>query len=114
MPIAKTVPDFIGGFSNEFTYKNFDLSFMLRWSYGNDIINGNVTFLDRVGIGNWNTLNSFANNQYSPVNPSGTIHGSIPDTYSTLMRSSYVEDGSFLKMDFITLGYRLPESVLDT
>ncbi|TRX70389.1 TonB-dependent receptor [Carboxylicivirga sp. M1479] len=110
--IANTTPDFIGGLNNEFNYKNFDLSFFLRWSYGNDVINGNVTFLDRVGVGNWNTLQGYADNAFSPLNPKGTVHGSVPDTYSTLMRSSYVEDGSFLKCDFISLGYSLPDHLL--
>lgn len=110
--IANTTPDFVGGLNNEFSYKNFDLSFFLRWSYGNDVINGNVSFLDRVGRGNWNTLQGYADHAFSPVNPEGTVHGSVPDTYSTLMRSSYVEDGSFLKCDYITLGYTLPKHLL--
>ncbi|PWD99495.1 SusC/RagA family TonB-linked outer membrane protein [Marinilabilia rubra] len=110
--IGNTTPDFIGGLNNEFNYKNFDLSFFLRWSYGNDVINGNVSFLDRVGRGNWNTLQGYADHAYSPLNPEGTVHGSVPDTYSNLMRSSYVEDGSFLKCDYITLGYTLPKPIL--
>lgn len=110
--IANTTPDFVGGLNNEFNYKNLDLSFFLRWSYGNDVINGNVSFLDRVGIGNWNTLQGYADHAFSPLNPQGTVHGSVPDTYSTLMRSSYVEDGSFLKCDYITLGYTLPKHLL--
>lgn len=112
VPIAKTAPDFIGGMNNEFTYKNFDLSFFLRWSYGNDVVNGNLTFFDRAGRGNWNTLESYSNHIYSPLNPNGTIHGNVPNTYTNLMRSSYVEDGSFLKCDYITLGYSLAESIV--
>lgn len=114
IPIAKTEPEFIGGFNNEFNYKNFDLSFFLRWSYGNDIVNGNITFFDQVGRGNWNTLESFNKNVFSPLNPNGTIHGNVPDTYTNLMRSNYIEDGSFLKCDYITLGYSFPQSFLDS
>ena len=110
--IGNTQPDFIGGLSNEFTYKNFDLSFFLRWSVGNDVINANTLFIDRVGTGNWNTLSSLVSNQFSPTNPNGTVHGDVPNTYSNFMRSGYVEDGSFLKVDYITLGYTLPEKVI--
>jgi TonB-linked SusC/RagA family outer membrane protein len=110
--IGNSQPDFIGGLNNEFTYKNFDLSFFLRWSYGNDVINGNIVFLDRVGVGNWNTLERFRDNEFTPLNTNGTIHGQVPDTYSNLMRSSYVEDGSFLKVDYITLGYTMPEKFI--
>ncbi|MCF6332015.1 MAG: TonB-dependent receptor [Draconibacterium sp.] len=112
VPLAKTVPDFVGGLSNEITYKNFDLSFFLRWSYGNDIINGNITFLDRMA-GNWNTLRSMQSITFTPINTEGTFHGSVPNTYSNIMRSGYVEDGSFLKCDYITLGYRVPNKLLN-
>lgn len=110
--IGNTQPDFIGGLNNEFTYKNFDFSFFLRWSVGNDVINANPLFLDRVGVGNWNTLSSYLSNTFSPLNPEGTIHGQVPSTFSNYMRSSIVEDGSFLKCDYITLGYSLPKKLV--
>lgn len=110
--IGRTQPDFIGGFNSEMVYKNFDFSFFLRWSYGNDVINANPLFLDRVGNGNWNTLKGFVPNAFTPLNPKGTVHGQVPDTYSNFMRSSIVEDGSFLKCDYITLGYTLPQDLM--
>jgi TonB-linked SusC/RagA family outer membrane protein len=114
VPIANTNPDFIGGLNNEFTYKNFDFSFFLRFSYGNDVINGNIGNLDKGGIDNWNTLKSMSDNSYSAAyNPTGTFHGEGNGAYSSLFRSAYVEDGSFLKCDFITLGYAMPKSILE-
>ncbi|SNR54222.1 TonB-linked outer membrane protein, SusC/RagA family [Lutibacter agarilyticus] len=109
--IGNTQPDFIGGFNSEINYKNFDFSFFLRWSYGNDVINANTLFLDRVGNGNWNTLAGFADNAFSPLNPNGTVHGQVPDTYSNFMKSNLIEDGSYLKCDYITLGYTLPSNI---
>jgi len=116
VPIANTNPDFIGGLNNEFTYKNFDFSFFLRLSYGNDVINGNIGNLDKGGINNWNTLKSMSDNSYSAAyNPTGTFHGENSNgVYSSLFRSAYVEDGSFLKCDFITLGYAMPKSVVES
>jgi hypothetical protein len=113
--IANTNPDFIGGLNNEFTYKNFDISFFLRFSYGNDVINGNIGNLDKGGINNWNTLKSMSDYSYSAAyNPNGTFHGENGNgVYSSLFRSAYVEDGSFLKCDFITLGYAMPKSIVD-
>lgn len=116
VPIANTNPDFIGGLNNEFTYKNFDFSFFLRFSYGNDVINGNIGNLDKGNINNWNTLKSMSDNSYSAAyNPTGTFHGENTNgVYSSLFRSAYVEDGSFLKCDFITLGYAMPKSVVES
>ena len=68
--------------------------------------------MDRVGKGAWNTLKSMGENRFSAENTDGTFHGNIPDTYASLMRSMYIEDGSFLKCDYITIGYKLPKSVL--
>ena len=115
VPIANTTPDFIGGLNNEFTYKNFDISFFLRFSYGNDVINGNIGNLDKGNINNWNTLKSMSDYSYSAAfNPTGTFHGENGNgVYSSLFRSAYVEDGSFLKCDFITLGYAMPKSIVD-
>ena len=113
VPLAKTVPDFIGGLNNQVNYGNFDLNFFFRWSYGNDIINGNITFLDRAGVDFWNTLHGYADYRYTPQDPGGTVHGLVQDTYSTHMRSAYVEDGSFLKLDYVTLGYRIPQAQLN-
>ena len=116
VPIANTNPDFIGGLNNEFTFKNFDFSFFLRLSYGNDVINGNIGNLDKGGINNWNTLKSMSDNSYSAAyNPTGTFHGENSNgVYSSLFRSAYVEDGSFLKCDYITLGFVMPKSVVES
>jgi TonB-linked SusC/RagA family outer membrane protein len=112
VPLAKTVPDYTGGLGNDFTYKNFDLSIFMRWVVGNDIINGNMTYMDRGGNRSWNSLPALQENRFSAVNPDGTFHGVGGDTYRNLMRSMYVEDGSFLKIDYITLGYNFTESLL--
>lgn len=114
VPIANTTPEFIGGFNNEFTYKSFDFSFFLRFSYGNDVINGNIGTLDRGNIGNNNTLLAMYTPSYSGAfNPTGTFHGENGNgTYTSLFRSAYVEDGSFIKCDYITLGYAMDKEVV--
>lgn len=116
VPIANTTPEFIGGLNNEFTYKSFDLSFFFRFSYGNDVINGNIGNLDKVNIGNWNTLKAMSDNSYNAAyNPNGTFHGENSNgVYSSLFRSAYVEDGSFIKLDYITLGYAMPQDVVES
>lgn len=116
VPIANTTPEFIGGLNNEFTYKSFDLSFFFRFSYGNDVINGNIGNLDKGDIGNWNSLKAMSDFAYSGAyNPNGTFHGENGNgVYSSLFRSAYVEDGSFLKLDFITLGYAMPQDVVES
>src|SRR5690606_5186991 len=44
--IGNPMPIHIGGFSNNFTYKNFELNVFLQWSYGNDIFNANRIYFE--------------------------------------------------------------------
>ncbi|NER16917.1 SusC/RagA family TonB-linked outer membrane protein [Spongiivirga citrea] len=84
------------------TYKNFDFSFTLRASLGNEVYN-NV---------------SSANAYYSLLNGNG-FPSNVPTTVTTtnfinqnsqiINSDIYVEDGSFLKMDNINLGYTFNE-----
>src|SRR5690606_38556837 len=74
VPIGKTVPDFTGGMNNQFRYKNFDLVVFMRWSVGNDVINGNTSHMTE-NYKNWNTIAAVANNVWSPLNPANNSVG---------------------------------------
>ncbi|WP_326936870.1 SusC/RagA family TonB-linked outer membrane protein [Flavobacterium sp. PL11] len=106
--IGKGQPIHTGGFSNNFTYKGFDLNVFLQWSYGNDIMNANTLMFE----GNAQTktfLNQYAsyNNRWSADNPTSDI----PRTrgYNTASFGGYssaiVEDGSFIRLKTVSLGY---------
>lgn len=112
VPIGNTLPRFTGGLNNEFRYKNFDLVFFLRWSVGNDVINGNTSYMTD-NYRNWNTTVDVANNVWAPDRPNNNSTGMTGTFWMDDMRSSLVEDGSFLKVDYITLGYTLPSTLTD-
>ena len=109
--IGNGQPLHTGGFSNNITWGNFDLNFFFQWSYGNDILNANrIVFENPGGKKNINQFKTF-NNRWTADNsssdmPRANAQGSF--VYSSL----YVEDGSFLKLRNITLGYNLPKDVL--
>ena len=109
--IGRGLPIHTGGFTNNFRYKNFDLNVLLQWSYGNDIINAN-RYVFEGGIVNNPNLNQFASfaNRWTPENPSNTLYragGMTNANYS----SRVVEDGSYLKLRTVSLGYNLPASI---
>lgn len=104
-------PIHIGGFSNNFTYKGFDLNIFLQWSYGNDLLNANR--IEFEGGSARTSLNQFASfqNRWSPDNPSNEYFragGQGPSVYS----SKIIEDGSYLKLKTISLGYNLPDLLI--
>lgn len=110
--IGSGLPKHTGGFSNNFTYGNFDLNVLLQWSYGNDIINAN-RYVFEGGIVNNPNLNQFATyaNRWTPDNPSNTLFragGMGSAAYS----SRVIEDGSYLKLRTVSLGYNVPASLL--
>ncbi|TZF81830.1 TonB-dependent receptor [Pedobacter sp. BS3] len=109
--IGQPYPKYVGGWSNNFSYKGFDLGVFLQWSYGNDIINANRIMLETGSTYNTNQFASYAN-RWSPTNQNSTIpaaKGSIYKAYST----RFIEDGSFLRLKTVSLGYNLPKTLLD-
>ncbi len=107
--IGNPLPVHIGGFNNNFYFRGFDLNVFLQWSYGNDIYNANKLMLESGYKYNTNQYASYAN-RWSPENQNSNIpaaKGSSLKTYSTRI----VEDGSYLRLKTVSLGYTLPVSL---
>lgn len=107
--IGNSAPVHFGGINNTFTYKNFDLSVFLQWSYGNELYNAAKVRLN--GVQPWmNISQDYFENNWTPNNPSNTdpeyrrIDQQIASSY-------YVEDGSYLRLKTVSLGYRLPNKL---
>lgn len=114
--IADGNPDFIYGVNFELTYKNFDLSFFLQGVQGIDVNNGFKTYTDfsSLWVGtNWGdrTLNA-----WTPSNPSSTIPAlTLVDRNNEGRQSTYFfENGSYLKLRNIQLGYNLRHALRRT
>ncbi|MFV8366841.1 TonB-dependent receptor [uncultured Flavobacterium sp.] len=105
-------PDFTFGFTNNFAYKNFDFSVFLQGSVGNDLFN----LTRRAGTSNSNLYqNQFASalDFYSPSN----LDASLPrptsyDHPNLIFSDRFVEDGSYLRVQNITVGYTLPTDII--
>jgi TonB-linked SusC/RagA family outer membrane protein len=128
--IGNTNPIVYGGFNNTFTYKNFDLSIFMNFSIGNSILNATKLYASRIGTLNKNALDIVnSSNRFITIDASGnrvydlaqleqmnvgkTIASyenmQLSDTYIT---SWGVEDGSFIRLNNVTLGYSLPKSLI--
>lgn len=106
--IGRGHPIHTGGFTNNFTYKNFELSVFFQWSYGNDILNANrLIFENGQKRKETNMFASYAN-RWTPENPTSDIpcvNGQGPEVFS----SRVVEDGSYLRLKNVSLGYNFPQ-----
>ncbi|MEG2239703.1 MAG: TonB-dependent receptor [Alistipes sp.] len=99
-----------GGFGNTFMWKNFDLNIFFSWSYGNDILNANRLVFETGRVKNTNQQASF-NDRWTPANPTSNIPRANANG-SQVYSSRVVEDGSFLRLKNVSLGYNLPSKAL--
>jgi TonB-linked SusC/RagA family outer membrane protein len=103
-------PKFIYGFTNSFAYKNFDLTIVASGSYGNKIarlMDEGTTNLDGV----FNVLQEVKNRWRSEANPGDGKYGkttAATDMERSWFNSRFVQDGSYLAIKNITLGYNVP------
>ncbi|MDR1525371.1 MAG: TonB-dependent receptor [Tannerella sp.] len=100
-------PDFIFSWTNNFSYKNFDLSIFVNGSYGNDIL--------QLGRGEYAMIAPFASqrrdmlNYWTPSNTATNIPAPRTAPHAYLPLSSWmIEDGSYIRLKNVVLGYRFP------
>ena len=106
--IGRGQPIHTGGFTNDFSYKGFDLSIFFQWSYGNDILNANLLFFENVnGKKDLNQFASYAD-RWTPENPYSDIPSATKSSSNQVVSSRVIEDGSFLRLKTVTLGYNIP------
>lgn len=118
--IGNPHPKHFGGLTNDFRYKNFDLQIFLQWSYGNDILNANRIMFENPGIiGNEYNMLAPAADRWTPENPTNGVQAykfagvfGFPQD-GNLVSDYYIEDGSYLKLKTVTLGYTFNKSVLN-
>lgn len=110
--IGDAFPDFTFGFTNDFFFKGFDLSIFLQGSYGNDILNMNTLRLE--SLRGYTNQTADVLNRWTPDNRETDIprasreRSSDSQTTMRAISSRLVEDGSYLRLKNITLGYTLP------
>ena len=135
--IGSPMPKFTFGWTNTFRYKNIDLSIFLNGSYGNDVLNYlaiNLTGMKSTWTNQLNSVNDRA--QLVPIDPNKvypagqnwydditnvrvknwktkTPAGRLNDPNDNdRISDRYIEDGSYLRIKNITLGYTFKKSLL--
>lgn len=106
--IGRGIPIHIGGFSNNFTYKGVSLGVFFQWSYGSDILNANRLIFEGSTRLSLNQFASYAN-RWTPENPSNEHYRVGGWGPNGIYSSKIVEDGSFLRLKTLFLGYSLPK-----
>ncbi|MCY1634316.1 TonB-dependent receptor [Marinifilum sp. D737] len=117
--IGNPEPKHFGGINNSFKYKNWDFSFLFQWSYGNDILNANRIVFESPSIKENHNFYASVADRYTPTNPTNDIHiirgekavlGYAPE--GNKVSDRVVEDGSYLKLKTVSLGYNFSKKLL--
>ncbi|MCM8568404.1 TonB-dependent receptor [Gramella jeungdoensis] len=136
--IGNTLPDFQGGLGFNANFKGFDASIFFNFQYGNDVYNtGKIQFnqFRRITYGNLLTTMS-SDNRFTYIDVDGEYTGTpgavvtdldqLADLNSdkniwshvshgvagAVVHSWAIEDGSFIRLNNLTLGYSLPKDVI--
>lgn len=134
--IGNPTPKFYGGLNQQFTYKNWDASIFINYSFGNDVYNANkIEFTNgytansnmlKIMEGRWNVVTETGQTAQF-INSTNQVIGLSPETLATLNANATIwqpargtgasafiphswaiEDGSFVRLNNVTLGYSLP------
>ena len=113
--IGNPNPKFTYGFNLAFSYKNFDLTAFLTGTEGNDIYNWNSWWIDFWPSFQGQKSTDLLYNSWTESNTGAKVpKATNVSNFSTNTQSCsyYIEDGSYLRMKNLQLGYTIPESVL--
>jgi len=111
--LGNPLPDFTFGFNVNLTYKGFDLNANFYGMQGNEIVNTTKYYL----LGSTTSNNKLvdAADHWSESNKDSENPRIGIDKNDNMRFSDYfVEDGSFLRLKTLTLGYTLPEKIVST
>ncbi|TKG93003.1 TonB-dependent receptor [Puteibacter caeruleilacunae] len=99
--IGQGTPTDTWGFNNTITYGKFDLNFLIRGVHGNDILNVSRGLISLGGGSQNSPAYGEYRNHWTPENQTD-----IPVSGNNIVNSTrYVEDGSFIKLSNLALGY---------
>jgi TonB-linked SusC/RagA family outer membrane protein len=111
--VGKAVPDVIGGMTNTFRYKDFDLSFMISYQFGADMFDYPgyfLTYSDGVRIGSFNVHSAVEGNYWKK--PGDAVEFPKPiygNPYrSDKFSSREIKSTDNIRVRDITLGYNIP------
>ena len=114
VPVGNALPNFTGGLTNNFRYKGFDLSVFFNFVSGNKIYNNNQFFLE--GGGTRDANRAMSANQLNRWQKPGDITNlprltAFGQNYTLSPTTRNIEDGSFIRLSNVSLGYNLPKAI---
>jgi len=107
--IGNPNPKFTYGFQPSFRYKQFTINTSFNGVYGNQILNANLRYEATPSRSSANIRQSAFDQRWTADNPSN-LYPAASYILPNMVMDRYVEDGSFLRWNDLTIAYTLPSS----
>ena len=108
--IGNAQPKLYGGLTNRVSWKGIDVSAFLQFSYGNSVLNFTNTTLVNTGADIQNNQARQALKRWQKEGDITTVPRYVyQNTYNNFLSSRFLEDGSFLRLKNVSIGYNLPK-----
>ena len=116
-PFGSVLPNLYGGLKNDFTYKNFELSFLIDYNYGNKVLSATKNYALKRGLDKATLVGRETGITVNGVLADGSSNtkiASAEDYYRRLgdISKGNVLNGDYIKLRQITLSYTISEKVL--
>jgi len=117
IPCGSVLPKMYGGLKNDFSYKNFNLSFLLDYNFGNKVLSATKNYALKRGLDKATLVGRETGIVVAGVQEDGsanTVNASAQDYYTRLgdISKGNVLNGDYIKLRQFTLGYTVSEKAL--
>lgn len=111
--IGSPTPDYYWGFTNTFSYKNFDLSVFFQGQKGGYSYALLGRAIDRTGMGTaTNVMGNWANRWRSDADPGDGKTPRLDGTTGSLLDTRWLYDATYIQLKNVTLGYNFEEELV--
>ena len=111
--VGDAQPDLFGGITNNIRFRGFDFMMFWQFSIGNDQLHWNRFFQEHGGTRNTNFMVSQLDRWQQPGDQTDIPRMTAANYAGNLRPSRFVEDGSYIRLKNMSLGYTLPNSLTD-
>ncbi|MDR0768465.1 MAG: TonB-dependent receptor [Dysgonamonadaceae bacterium] len=111
---GSSLPDFYGGLNNTFTYKNFELSFLLSYSIGGKVFDGDQPMIMHLGSAPGRSWSKEALNRWTPENTNTDFPRLtyITDSWNTIPSTRFLFDATYARLKQLSFSYQLPRKLI--
>ena len=114
MVIGNAQPKLIGGLTNTFSYKNFDLSVFFNFSWGNKVLNfSKASFVNMGGDIQSQQSTEALRRWRNPGDVTDVPRYELNSTVNNLHSNRLLEDASYVRLKNLSIGYRLPQKIIN-